>query len=347
MAVPPVEMYSGSFWNRMRKPLPLRTQVIRFTVVFVIVSFILAVALQITHERMPDPKVTKPLPDLGFELLTKVPGMYVLADCCIGFLNILSVFTAFKLYLLHRHCVGSGEPELPCNIPGVSRFFLSVWLCKENCRIELRNIHTIAWIRFITSYALLLLFRSAVIVMTSLPAPDDLCQDPPKIENPVKNVILTVLTAGAGSIHCGDLMYSGHTVILTLHLMFHWIYGAMVHWSFRPVVTVVAIFSYYCIVASRFHYTDDVLVAIYLTIATFIAVGHNADGAPWQLQLFIRWWPCCGANSREVTEDSQPVMVAFKSEELDEMNGVLEGRQKKHGGVGDGESLMFKCGAYV
>nr|CCD17562.1 unnamed protein product [Trypanosoma congolense IL3000] len=305
----------------------------RFLLVLLISTFIIAVALVVSHERMPDPKVTKPLPDLGFELLTFVPRMYELADLSIGCLNVLSVFTSLKLYLLHRQAMGLGEVEPSFKIPVLNRLLFSVWMCKEHCSLELRNVHLIAWIRFVTSYSLLLLFRSVVIVATSLPTTGfGECQDPPKITNPLKNIILTVITAGGGSIHCGDLMFSGHTVILTLHLMFQWVYGSMVHWVFRPVSLVVVIFSFYCIIASRFHYTDDVLVALYLTVATFIAIGHSPDGAPWQLQLFIRWWPCCGSNVSDVVEDSTPVVVAIMSDdrkEVDHEPGVEEGYAAK------------------
>ncbi|CCD16117.1 unnamed protein product, partial [Trypanosoma congolense IL3000] len=216
---------SNHLRGRWRTPLPLWTQLMRFLLVLLISTFIIAVALVVSHERMPDPKVTKPLPDLGFEIFAKVPKLSLLADLSIGCLSVLSAFTSLKLYLLHRQAMGLGEVEPSFKIPVLNRLLFSVWMCKENCSLELRNVHLIAWIRFVTSYSLLLLFRSVVIVTTELPTPVDKCQDPPKITNPLKNIILTVITAGGGSIHCGDLMFSGHTVILTLHLMFQWVYG--------------------------------------------------------------------------------------------------------------------------
>ncbi|RNF11092.1 phosphatidylcholine:ceramide cholinephosphotransferase 2 [Trypanosoma conorhini] len=293
-------------------PLPLKTQAIRFIPVLLFSIFILACALLVTNERMPDPKIVRPLPDILFELFPKVGWLENMTDVGIGLLNALSILVLFKLYLLHRQSERRNEIQLPFQIPFVSRFLFGVWEGKHDTGIEKRDVHLIAWIRFVTTYFTVLLFRSLVIVMTSYPATDNHCQNPVKIENPVKNVILTVVTLGSGAIHCGDLMFSGHTVNITLSVMLQWVYGPMLHMIFRPLSVVLVLLSFYFIIASRSHYTDDILVSFYVTAVTFVAMRHSPDGAPWQLQLLIGWWPCCGSSASTEAGDGNAVVVAVE-----------------------------------
>ncbi|RNF03248.1 phosphatidylcholine:ceramide cholinephosphotransferase 2 [Trypanosoma rangeli] len=289
--------------------LPLKTQAIRFIAVLFISICTLACALVVTNARMPDPKVARPLPDVLFELFPKVRWLENMTDVCIGFLNMLSALVLFKLYLLHRQSEELNELRLPFQIPFVSKFIFGVWEGSQDTGIERRDVHLIAWIRFVTTYFIILLFRSLVIVMTSYPATDNHCQKPVKITNPVKNIILAVVTFGYGATHCGDLMFSGHTVSVTLGFMIQWVYGPMLHGIFRPVSVILVFLSFYFIIASRSHYTDDILVSFYATAVTFLALRHSPEGAPRQLQLLIGWWPCCGSSRANEGESSNAVLV--------------------------------------
>ncbi|KEG08891.1 putative phosphatidylcholine:ceramide cholinephosphotransferase 2 [Trypanosoma grayi] len=309
MAALPGDLIGGTELHWLKRPLPLKTQVFRFIPVLLISTFILAAALLVTNARMPDPKLVRPLPDIGFELFAKIEWLETVTDVCIAILNVISVLLVLKLYLLHRQNEGEAELVMPFNIPFVSRFLFGVWDGGYICDIGKRDVHLIACIRFLASYSVMLLFRSLVITMTSYPATDNKCQEPVEITDPLKNIFLTVVTLGSGSIHCGDLMFSGHTIIITLNLMLHWTYGPLLHWFFRPVSIVLVTFSFYCIIASRSHYTDDILVAFYSTAATFLVMRHSPDGAPWQLQLIIRWWPCCGPNSQPTEQGAQVTIV--------------------------------------
>ncbi|ESL10638.1 phosphatidylcholine:ceramide cholinephosphotransferase 2 [Trypanosoma rangeli SC58] len=299
-------------------PLPLKTQAIRFILVLFISIFILACALVVTNARMPDPKVARPLPDVLFELFPKIGWLENMTDVSIGLLNTMSALVLFKLYLLHRQSEELNELQLPFRIPFVSKFLLDVWEGRQDTGIERRDAHLIAWIRFVTTYFIILLFRSLVVVMTSYPATDNHCQKPVKITNPVKNIILTVVTLGSGATHCGDLMFSGHTVSVTLGFMIQWVYGPMLHGIFRPVSVVLVLLSFYFIIASRSHYTDDVLVSFYATAVTFLALRHSPEGAPRQLQLLIGWWPCCGFSRASEGESGNTVVVIVDTPPPDE-----------------------------
>ncbi|KAF8284075.1 sphingomyelin/ceramide phosphorylethanolamine synthase, bifunctional [Trypanosoma cruzi] len=292
--------------------LPLKTQAIRFVLLLLLSVLILAVALLVTNARMPDPKVVRPLPDIGFEVFPKVGWLEYVTDVCIFILNVLSLLVVFKLYLLHRQNEGLDELQPFSCCPLIGKIIFGVWDSGRQSGIEKRDAHLIAWIRYFTTYFIVLLFRAIVIVMTSYPATDNHCQNPVKITNPVKNVIMTLVTLGSGSIHCGDLMFSGHTVPITLSLLVQWIYGSMLHWVFRPASVLLVLLSFYSIIASRSHYTDDILVSFYITVTTFLVLRHSPEGAPWQLQLLIGWWPCCVSNEETEDSDRHPTFVAVE-----------------------------------
>ncbi|ORC91952.1 putative phosphatidylcholine:ceramide cholinephosphotransferase 2 [Trypanosoma theileri] len=307
--------------NWLYRPLPLTTQVLRLIPVFLACVILLAVALIITNGRMPDPKIVRPLPDIGFEIFPKVGWLEKLTDACIALLNVLSVVILFKLYLLHRKDAGMEDLHLPFKVPFVSRFVFGVWSSGIVDKMPYRDVHLIACVRFLASYSIMLIFRALVIIMTSYPATDNHCQNPVPITNPLKNIFLTVVTLGSGSIHCGDLMFSGHTIIITLNLMIQWTYGPLIHWLFRPVACIIVPFSFYCIIASRSHYTDDILVAFYATITTFLAIPHRPKGVPWQMNILIGWWPCCGANALPQDLDDQRIVIVTEEPILEERHG--------------------------
>lgn len=284
----------------IRSPLPLWTQVKRFIPCLFCSLFFLAGALVITNGRMPDPQVVRPLPDVLFELFPKVAEVELVTDVIIFLLNLSAVLVMIKVYVLELV-----ELELP--LPRIPLYFESVTNVVNKTLFtpidsgkrpyKLQNCCAIGLIRFLVTYILTTFFRAFVIVMTSYPATDNHCQHPQHIDHPFINMILTIVTMGSGAIHCGDLMYSGHTIILCLSCSMLWEYGTYVHrYAFRVVAPSFVLFSFYCIVASRSHYTDDILVSAYVTVATFLVVRHVDSGAPWQMQLLIRYWPCLGSN---------------------------------------------------
>eukprot|EP00796_Vickermania_ingenoplastis_P006175 gene6175-4453_t len=299
----------------IRDPLPLQTQVYRFIPVLLCSLWILAGALVITNGRMPDPQEVHPLPDLLFELFPKVAAVEVVTDVIIFLLNVGAIMTMLKICLLARSERGLEKVQ-------VSLYF--DWLTNAVNTIifgvvdsgkrpyKLQGCCSAGLIRFLASYTVVTFFRAIVIVMTSYPATDNHCQHPRAITHPLLNMVLTLVTMGSGAIHCGDLMYSGHTIILCLSCSMLWEYGVYVHrYLFRVIPPLMVIFSFYCIVASRSHYTDDILVSAYITLSTFMVIRHSDDGAPWQLQLLIRYWPCLGSNVRE--ESAQDVAVVVVS----------------------------------
>ncbi|CAJ1037253.1 putative PAP2 superfamily C-terminal [Leishmania shawi] len=305
-----------------KQPLPLTTQVMRFALLLPLTALFLGVAIVITNGRMPDPKRMPPLPDLLLEWIPKVEFVEIGTDIIILLLNATMVVVGFKVYLLERHEQGMPSLTFLERIPrigtSVNRVVFGI-LDSGRRPYPLKGVLQIMVVRFLTSYSVVVLFRALVIVATSYPATDNHCQHPQAIEDPVVNVILTLVTLGSASIHCGDLMFSGHTMILCLAFMLIWDYSPFLYpWAMRVWASVLLPASFYCILASRSHYTDDILVAMYVMIATYKLISHAETGAPWQLQLLIRWLPWPGTNTTEGRWPTDEVVVVVHMPAQDE-----------------------------
>ena len=285
-----------------RLHLPLDVQATRFTYLLLVAFLYLATALNITTLRMPDPATEKELPDLGFQLVPQAPQLEHVTDAILWTLNAMCGFVLFKLYVIHRRACGL--PPLVLPIVGVLGTDTDEAVISNS--FETRQIHLIAWIRFVATLAVVTLFRVVVILATSLPATDNDCQHPEPISNPLLNIVLALVTAGSASIHCGDLLYSGHTVNITLSLISLWTYAPVVFVSksmmqlFRSLGVILMVSSWYTIIASRSHYSDDVIVALYVTLTAFWLIPHSEAGAPAALQLIIRRLGfCCCCRGRQ------------------------------------------------
>ncbi|KPI82994.1 hypothetical protein ABL78_7984 [Leptomonas seymouri] len=322
-----------------KQPLPLWTQLLRFIPLLLITVLILGAAIVVTNARMPDPKQVRPLPDFLLEWIPLWRALETMTDVIIGFLNATTVIVAFKLFLLersvHRLPNFTFLERIPKVGPWLNRLVFGV-IDSGKRPHPLRGVYKIMAIRFLTSYAVVMLFRAFVITATSYPATDNHCQNPVPIENPLLNVILTLVTLGSGAIHCGDLMFSGHTMIICVTFMLIWDYSPYLHpWALRVWAGILLPASFYCILASRSHYTDDILVAAYCMIATYKVIGHCETGAPWQMQLLIRWLPWPGSNTwtdewpaefiRGSSHDAVVVEVVDGAAEISTGKGTREG----------------------
>ena len=121
-----------------------------------------------------------------------------------------------------------------------------------------------------------MMMRAFSIVLTSLPATENHCQNPRSIESLWTNTIVGFLTFGGKNVHCGDLLFSGHTINIIVAVSFIVQYGA----KFRVLVACSVVCSVIClflIIASRSHYTIDVYIA---TCISFLTYKSTADTVP-------------------------------------------------------------------
>lgn len=315
-----------------KQPLPLTTQVMRFVPFLLLTVMFMGVAILVANARMPDPQEVRPLPDLFLEWIPKVTLLESGTDIIIFLLNATTVMVGFKVFLLERHMNGLPSFTFLAGFPKIGSFLNRIVfgvLDSGRRPFPLKNVFSIMTIRFLTSYAVVMVFRAFVIMGTSYPATDNHCQNPQVIEHPVLNVILTLVTLGSGAIHCGDLMFSGHTMILSLAFILAWDYSPFLHpWAVRVWASVLLPISYYCILASRSHYTNDILVAMYVMIATYKIIEHAETGAPWQMQLLIRWMPWPGANTiEEMYAEEEVVIVQTPTEDSTDASAAVPERE--------------------
>ncbi|XP_037072867.1 phosphatidylcholine:ceramide cholinephosphotransferase 1-like isoform X2 [Pollicipes pollicipes] len=202
---------------------------------WMVFNFLLTLtSLAITHERVPD---TPPLPDI---VLDNVPtGSWALkvSETVI----IVMVNSAFLVVLLHKH-----------------RF------------IVFRRIFLIM--------GLLYMMRSVLYFVTALPKPDPDYQCEPKAGYLSFTLVVTrvlKLFGGFGlsingqHVYCGDYIYSGHTVTLTMAYMVLREYTPRHWWVLHWASLLAALTGVVMVLIARGHYTVDVLIAYYVTTRVF------------------------------------------------------------------------------
>lgn len=212
-----------------------------------------SVMIAIVHERVPSKEESPPLPDKFFDLLDRV--QWAFSICEINGMLLVAVWFIQWLHLKHRSIVGR-------------RFFFIV--------------------------GTLYLYRCVTMYVTTLPAPGLHFKCAPKLfgdwEAEVRR-IMKIISGGGLSITgshslCGDYLYSGHTVMLTLTYLFIKEYSPR---SFRPfhwACLTLSVSGIFCILLAHDHYTVDVVVAYFITTRLF-------------------WWYHTLANQQCLKQDSQ------------------------------------------
>eukprot|EP01043_Picozoa_sp_COSAG02_P052107 COSAG02_NODE_5569_length_4224_cov_1.810424_4_plen_215_part_00 len=133
----------------------------------------------------------------------------------------------------------------------------AAWRQQRELRVfcKLLTEHFLLW-------ALLLTLRAVVVASTIVPAPSPLCRNATHWEQgpggrPTKGWFL-------GSVDCNDAMFSGHTCLYSLVCVMR----TQSYMPPRAKVAWVAFFMLCCVasVATRDHYTTDVVVAVYVSV---------------------------------------------------------------------------------
>lgn len=193
--------------------------------------------LTIIHDIVPD----HPLPDLVFLVIHQQRWAWAVGDV----LSTINAVVGFVVVLLHRERV-----------------------------VILRRVFLLA--------AILYGLRAIVLGVTYLPPSfehkETICQ--PRLNGTsmyateiatrfVTYVVTLGLTSGQPQILCGDLMFSGHTVVLTIMYFTQLHYTPRGLWLLRYVVTPITFMGIAALVVSGGHYTMDVLIAYWLTSHVF------------------------------------------------------------------------------
>ena len=194
--------------------------------------------LNFTNDRMPNPVETPPLRDVGFDIIPVIRLQFI-TDAMLGFFNL-----------------------------AIGLMYLNFMIAEGNLA-KARGL----WNRYFVVWGIAMYMRSMSIALTSLPPTDNHCQNPRQIVNIVENTLLGFFTFGGKNIHCGDLMFSGHTINI-INALCHILSSGR---KFPVVVGTAILCAMMClflIIASRSHYTVDVYIACCITTLAFKSTGE-------------------------------------------------------------------------
>ncbi|XP_062863366.1 phosphatidylcholine:ceramide cholinephosphotransferase 1 [Trichomycterus rosablanca] len=217
-----------------------------------------SVMISIVHERVPAKEESPPLPDKFFDVFGRV--QWAFSICEINGMVLVAVWTVQWLHLKHRSIVGR-------------RFFFIV--------------------------GTLYLYRCVTMYVTTLPVPGMHFKCSPKLSGNYEaqvGRVMKMISGGGLSITgahslCGDYLYSGHTVMLTLTYLFIKEYSVSRFWWYHWSCWCLSVSGIFCILLAHDHYTVDVVVAYFITTRLF-------------------WWYHTLANQQCLKQDSQMNMFS-------------------------------------
>jgi len=210
-----------------------------------LVTWITAFVMVVVHERVPDMKRYPPLPDIFLDNVPVIPW-------------------AFHM----------------CELTGVLLF--SIWACV----LVLHKHRFVLLRRFFALAGTVFLLRCVTMLITSLSVPgthlectsaDQKYEASDKLTDMVAMRINRAYNIWSGlgmTIHgvrtCGDYMFSGHTVALTLLNFFITEYTPRNLYFLHTMTWLLNMFGIFFILAGHEHYSIDVFVAFYITSRLFL-----------------------------------------------------------------------------
>ncbi|KAJ8418208.1 hypothetical protein AAFF_G00139170 [Aldrovandia affinis] len=220
--------------------------------VFGFTSFVMV----IVHDRVPDMQTYPPLPDIFLDSVPRIPWAFSMAEAC-G-LVLCSIW--LLVLLLHKH-----------------RSILLRRLCSL--------MGTVFMLRCVTMF------------VTSLSVPGQHLQCSAKMYGDIWAKLQRALAIWSGfgmtltGVHtCGDYMFSGHTVVLTMLNFFVTEYTPRT-WNFIHTLSwVLNLFGIFFILAAHEHYSIDVFIAFYITTRIFLYYHTLANTRAYQQSRRARVW---------------------------------------------------------
>ncbi|XP_036448483.1 phosphatidylcholine:ceramide cholinephosphotransferase 1 [Colossoma macropomum] len=220
-----------------RSPFPTEWSKTAVAFIYALCCFVTtSVVISVVHERVPSKEESPPLPDKFFDLFDRV--QWAFSICEINGMLLVGVWIVQWLLLKHRSIVGR-------------RFFFIV--------------------------GTLYLYRCVTMYVTTLPVPGMHFKCSPKLFGDYEaqlRRIMKMISGGGLSITgshsmCGDYLYSGHTVMLTLTYLFIKEYSPRRFWWYHWICLGLSSVGIFCILLAHDHYTVDVVVAYFITTRLF------------------------------------------------------------------------------
>ncbi|XP_012273155.1 sphingomyelin synthase-related 1 [Orussus abietinus] len=211
-----------------------------------IVTWITAFVMVIVHDRVPDMKKYPPLPDIFLDNVPHIPWAFdmceVTGTLLFGIWSVVLIFHKYRFILLRRFFALSG---------------------------------TVFLLRCVTMLITSLSVPGAHLQCQPRPTSEESWTGPAYRELYNKIAMAYVIWRGAGmSIQgvrtCGDYMFSGHTVALTMLNFFITEYTPRHLYFLHTFTWMLNMFGIFFILAAHEHYSIDVFVAFYITSRLFL-----------------------------------------------------------------------------
>ncbi|GAB5570582.1 phosphatidylcholine:ceramide cholinephosphotransferase 2 [Prionailurus iriomotensis] len=220
-----------------RNKFPLEWWKTGIAFVYALFNLVLTtVMITVVHERVPPKELSPPLPDKFFDYIDRVKWAFSVSE--INGIILVGLWITQWLFLRYKSIVGR-------------RFFFII--------------------------GTLYLYRCITMYVTTLPVPGMHFQCAPKLNGDSQakvQRILRLISGGGLSITgshilCGDFLFSGHTVVLTLTYLFIKEYSPRHFWWYHLICWLLSAAGIICILVAHEHYTVDVIIAYYITTRLF------------------------------------------------------------------------------
>ncbi|KAM6951512.1 sphingomyelin synthase-related protein 1-like [Aplochiton taeniatus] len=247
---------NGKYKQQTRRLDPEYWKTVLSSIYVVFVFGFTSFVMVIVHERVPDMRTYPPLPDIFLDSVPRIPWAFAMAEAC----GVILCNIWILVLLLHKH-----------------RSILLRRLCSL--------MGTVFMLRCITMF------------VTSLSVPGQHLQCSGKIYGDVWAKLHRAVSIWTGfgmsltGVHtCGDYMFSGHTVVITMLNFFVTEYTPR-SWHFIHTLSwVLNLFGIFFILAAHEHYSIDVFIAFYITTRLFLYYHTLANTRAYQQSRRARIW---------------------------------------------------------
>lgn len=220
--------------------------------VFGFTSFVMV----IVHERVPDMRTYPPLPDIFLDSVPRIPWAFAMAEAC----GVILCYMFLLILLLHKH-----------------RSILLRRLC--------------------SLMGTVFLLRCCTMFVTSLSVPGQHLKCASKTYSDTWGKVQRAMAIWSGFgmtltgvQTCGDYMFSGHTVVITLLNFFVTEYTPRTWNLIHTISWVLNLFGIFFILAAHEHYSIDVFIAFYITTRLFLYYHTLANTRAYQQSRRARIW---------------------------------------------------------
>ncbi|XP_017268262.1 sphingomyelin synthase-related protein 1 [Kryptolebias marmoratus] len=229
--------------------------VISSVYVFLVCGFT-SFVMVIVHERVPDMRTYPPLPDIFLDSVPRIPWAFAIAEAC----GLILCYMFLLILLLHKH-------------------------------------RSILFRRLCSLMGTVFLLRCCTMFVTSLSVPGQhlKCASKTYGDSWGKFQRALAIWSGFGMTltgvqTCGDYMFSGHTVVITMLNFFVTEYTPR-NWNLIHTISwVLNLFGIFFILAAHEHYSIDVFIAFYITTRLFLYYHTLANTRAYQHSRRARIW---------------------------------------------------------